>query len=312
MGSYVRKRLFQGVLLVFVVSVLVFLMVDMMPGDPVEIVTSHMVTAEYKDQLREEYGFNLPIYQRYFNWLTDALQGDFGKSFRSKMAVSEMISNRLPVTMKLSFTALVLEMLIGVPIGLLAAYKKNGFFDNLVVTLSLLFTAIPSFWTSILLILVFGVALKMLPISGFSTVSHYIMPVTALILGGLSSIIRLTKNEVLDVMREKYVLTAYAKGLKKRSVMVLHVLRNSLILVTIIFFTSVPSILSGSVIIENIFGIPGMGQLLTSGIQNQDFPIIQACVLILSAMTIISNLISDIVTALLDPRIRTSFGGEGK
>ena len=312
MKQYVIKRLLQGVLLIFVVSVLVFLMIDMMPGDPIDIVVSRNVSAEKKEQMREDYGFNLPVHIRYVNWLTGALKGDFGKSFRSKMSVAKMVSGRMPVTLKLSLTALLVEMLIGVPVGLLAAYKKGGIFDNIVVNLSLVFAAIPSYWIAVLLILIFGVSLRWLPINGFTTWKHFIMPVTAMVAGSLSSLIRLSKNEVLDVLRERYVLTAYAKGLSERRVLVVHVLRNSLILVTIIFFTSVPYIISGSVIIENIFGIPGMGQLLTNAIMNQDFPITQACVLMLSVLTIISNLISDIVVAWLDPRIRDSMGGGGK
>jgi peptide/nickel transport system permease protein len=158
--------------------------------------------------------------------------------------------------------------------------------------------------------LLFAVKLRVLPLSGFSSPKHYILPVASLVVSGIASTIRMTKTEVLDVLREKYVLTAYAKGLKKKSVLVKHVLRNALILVTIMFFMSVPWVISGAVIIENIFTIPGMGQMLTSGILNQDFPIVQACVFILAILTVVCNLVCDIITAVLDPRIRISLGGE--
>ena len=310
MRDYVIKRISQGILLVIVVSILVFAMLDLMPGDPINIMTDRKVSEEVKEQLRIEYHLNLPLHQRYVIWVKDALHGNFGKSIKSKLPVTDMMKARLPVTLKLTLTALLVELVIAVPIGLLAAYKKDSIFDRIVMDTSLFFTAIPSYWIAVILMLAFAVKLRVLPLSGFSSAKHYILPVTSLVISGIASTIRMTKTEVLDVLREKYVLTAYAKGLRKRSVLVKHVLRNALILVTIMFFMSVPWVISGAVIIENIFTIPGMGQMLTNGILTQDFPIVQACVLILAILTVICNLVCDIITAILDPRIRISLGGE--
>ncbi|MBQ4409339.1 MAG: ABC transporter permease, partial [Firmicutes bacterium] len=228
----------------------------------------------------------------------------------TKLPVTDMMKARLPVTLKLTLTSLLVELIIAVPIGLLAAYKKDSIFDRIVMDVSLFFTAVPSYWIAVIFMLLFAVRLRILPLSGFSTPLHYVLPVASLVVSGIASTIRMTKTEVLDVLREKYVLTAYAKGLKKKSVLVKHVLRNALILVTIMFFMSVPWVISGAVIIENIFTIPGMGQMLTTGILNQDFPIVQACVFILAILTVVCNLICDIITAVLDPRIRISLGGE--
>lgn len=310
MRDYVIKRIFQGILLVIVVSMLVFAMLDLMPGDPINIMTDRKVSKEVKEQLRIKFNLHLPLHQRYALWVRDLLRGDFGNSIKTKVPVMDMMKARLPVTLKLTLTALIVELLIAVPIGLLAAYKKDGFFDRLMMDLSLFFTAVPSYWTAVILMLVFAVKLRILPLSGFDSPAHYILPVTALVISGIAMIIRMTKTEVIDVLREKYVLTATAKGLPKRTVLVKHVLRNALILVTIMFFMNVPWVISGAVIIENIFTIPGMGQMLTTGILNQDFPIVQACVFVLAILTVISNLICDIVTAILDPRIRVSLGGE--
>lgn len=312
MLDYVVKRLAQGLLLILVVSMLVFAMMDLMPGDPIELLTDRKVSDEIKDKLRAQYGLDLPLPQRYWNWIRDALQGDFGTSIRSKLPVSTTFKQRLPVTIKLTGTALLIELLIAVPIGLIAAYKKDGFFDRLMMSLSLLFAALPSFWVAVLLILFFGVTLRLLPLSGFESARHYILPVTAMVLGSIASTMRMTKTEVIDVLREKYVLTAYAKGLSKRSVLVRHVLRNALILVTIMLFLNIPWVISGAVIIENIFVIPGMGKTLTEAILNQDFPVVQACVLLLSVLTVLCNLACDVVTAVLDPRIRISLGGSGR
>jgi len=293
-----------------VVSILVFLMMDMMPGDPINILTDRKVSEAVKEQLREEYGLNLPLHQRYVKWVRDMLRGDFGKSIKTKVPVMSMIKARLPVTLKLTLTAILIELIIAVPIGLYAAYKKDGFADRLIMSLSLVFAAIPSYWIAVMLMLIFAVKLKILPLSGFETPTHYVLPVAAMVIGSIASTIRMTKTEVLDVLREKYVLTAYAKGLPKRRVLVFHVLRNALILVTIMFFMNIPWVISGAVIIENIFTISGMGQMLTSGILNQDFPIVQACVFLLSLLTVVSNIICDIITAMLDPRIRIAMGGE--
>ncbi len=312
MTDYVLTRLIQGMILIFVVSILVFAMMDLMPGDPIDLLTDRKVSEEIKDKLRAQYGLDLPPVQRYINWMTDALHGDFGTSIRSKLPVNTMFKQRLPATIKLTGTSLLIEILIAVPIGLLAAYKKDGFFDRLMMSISLFFAALPAFWVAVLLILLFGVTLRLLPLSGFETARHYILPVTAMVLGGIATTIRMTKTEVLDVLREKYVLTAYAKGLPKRKVLVRHVLRNALILVTIMVFLNIPWVISGAVIIENIFVIPGMGKMLTEAILNQDFPVVQACVLLLSVLTVLCNLICDVITAILDPRIRMSLGGSGK
>ena len=310
MRDYVIKRISQGILLVIVVSILVFAMLDLLPGDPIKIMTDRKVSEEVKEQLRIEYHLDLPLHQRYVIWVKDALHGNFGKSIKSKLPVTDMMKARLPVTLKLTLTALLVELVIAVPIGLLAAYKKDSIFDRIVMDVSLFFTAVPSYWIAVILMLVFAVRLRVLPLSGFSTPKHYVLPVISLVISGIASTIRMTKTEVLDVLREKYVLTAYAKGLKKKSVLVKHVLRNALILVTIMFFMSVPWVISGAVILENIFTIPGMGQMLTNGILTQDFPIVQACVLILAILTVVCNLVCDIITAVLDPRIRISLGGE--
>ncbi len=295
-------------MLILVVSILVFAMMDFMPGDPIELLTDRKVSQEIKDKLRAQYGLDLPFHQRYFNWVTDALRGNFGTSIRTKLPVNTMLAQRLPTTIKLTGIALLIEILIAIPIGLLAAYKKDGLFDRMMMSISLFFAALPSFWVAVLLILFFGVTLRVLPLSELTSAKHYILPVTAMVLGGIATTIRMTKTEVLDVLREKYVLTAYAKGLPKRAVLVRHVLRNALILVMIMIFMSIPWVISGAVIIENIFVIPGMGKMLTEAILAQDFTVVQASVLLISVLTVLSNLICDILTAVLDPRIRLSLG----
>ena len=311
MGRYIVNRLMQGLLLVFVVTILVFAMLHMMPGDPIDLLSARTVPQEQRQLMRQQYGLDKPFIEQYFNWLKNLFSGDMGRSIKTRMPVSEMFAQRIPVTLKLCGIALLIELAIALPIGLLAAYKKDSIFDRIVMSLSLLFAAVPSFWLAMMLIMLFGVTLKVLPLSGFIGVQSYLLPIAAMVLGTMASTIRLTKTEVLDVMREKYILTAYAKGLPHRIVMVRHVLRNALILVTIMLFLNIPWVISGAVIIENIFVIPGMGSLMTASILVQDFTVVQACVLIIAVLTVLCNLICDIITAVLDPRIRISLTGSG-
>lgn len=309
MTEYIIKRIVQGLLLVFVVSILVFSLIHLMPGDPIEILADSKVSEQKKDELRVKYGLDKPIHEQYFMWLTNVLKGDFGTSIRTKQSVNDMLMQRIPMTLKLVGIAIVIQFAIAVPLGLIAAYKKDSIIDKLLMTLTSIFNAVPSFWMAILLILIFSVNLGWLPQSGYSSPVHFILPISAIVLHGMSGTLRLTKSEVIDVFREKYVQTGYAKGLRNKTVLFKHVLRNALIPVSVMFFLSIPWTIGGEVIIENIFSIPGMGNLLWRGISTQDFAVVQACILIISVLTVICNIIGDILTAYLDPRIRVELKG---
>lgn len=309
MAQYIIKKILQGMLMVVAVSILVFLMLHLMPGDPIDLMVDRKVPKAKREAMRVEYGLDKPLPEQYIRWANNILHGDLGTSIRTKMPVKDLFGARLPATLKLTGISLLLQLLIALPLGLLAAYKKDGFFDRLIMSISLFFAAIPSFWTAVMLILVFSVTLKLLPISGFEGAQYYILPVASMVLGSIASTIRMTKTEVLDVLREKYVLTAYAKGLTRRTVLIRHVLRNALILVVTLVLMNIPWLISGAVIIENIFVIPGMGALLTNSILNQDFAVVQAIVFLIAILTVICNLLSDIINAILDPRIQASYGG---
>ena len=309
MAQYIIKKILQGLVMVIAVSILVFSMLHLMPGDPIDLMVDRKVPLAKREAMRAEYGLDKPLPVQYFNWANGILHGDLGMSIRTKKPVSTLFADRLPATLKLTGISLLLELLIALPLGLLSAYRKGSIFDRIVMASSLFFAAIPSFWIAVMLILIFSVTLKLLPISGFEGMKYYVLPVASMVLGAIAATIRMTKNEVLDVLREKYVLTAYAKGLTKRTVLVKHVLRNALILVITLVLMNVPWLISGAVIIENIFVIPGMGALLTNSILNQDFAVVQAVVLLIAVLTVVCNLLSDIINAILDPRIRASYGG---
>lgn len=309
MFSYVVKRLFSGILLVIAVSMAVFLLLHLMPGDPIESLVAENVPDEKKEEYRIAWGLDKPLPVQYFNWAMRVLKGDMGRSLESGLEITKTLSGRIPFSLRLCGLAMVFELVLSIPFGLIAAYNRGSFFDRFIMGYSMITAAIPTFWIGMVLILIFGVGLGVLPVSGFTTWKHYILPVTAMVLGSVSSNIRLTRSEVLGVVHEKYVTTAYAKGLPKRTVMYKHVLRNALILVVVSTFLSLPWVVAGAVIMENVFGIPGMGAWMAHAVIVQDFPVVQSCILIISILTVIANLLADVCTALLDPRVRASMSG---
>ena len=307
--DYIIKRLALGVLLIFVVSFLTFCLMYMMPGDPIDIIVDRKVTPERKAELAHELGYDRPLITQYIDWSQKAFHGDFGNSVRYKSKVMDLMKARIPYSLKLCVWSMIWELALAIPLGLLCAIKKDKFFDRFTVNSSLLLTAIPSFWLGALFIICFGVNLKILPISGYATTAHFVLPIATTVFGGMVSTLRVTRCEVLAVINEKYVTTAFAKGLPKKTVMIKHVLRNALILITTLVFMSIPWLISGAVVIEKIFGLPGMGNLLLNSIIVQDMPVVQAVLLLITILTVICNLLSDIIMGILDPRIRLSLSG---
>lgn len=307
--NYVVRRMFQGILLVLAVSMMVSLLLNLMPGDPMDSLASEQVSDVKKEELREKWGLDQPWIVQYAKWLGRVISGDLGNSLDTNLPIAASIKQRMPISVKLCGAAMAFQLLFSVPLGLVAAYRQGGWFDRFIMGYSMVTAAIPTFWIGMVLILLFAVWLKVLPVSGYHSVRDFVLPVAAMILGGVSSNIRLTRSEVLGVIREKYVATAYAKGLNDRKVMYKHVLRNALILVAVSTFMSLPWIVAGAVIMEKIFAMPGMGSWMVDAVIATDFPVVQACLLIISVLVVVSNLIGDILAAILDPRIRASISG---
>lgn len=299
----------QGILLVIVVSFLVFSLMYMMPGDPIDMVVDRKVSQEKKAEIAHDMGYDQPFLTQYVNWVDDTIHGDFGTSTRYKTDVWGLMKERIPYSLQLCGWSLIVELIIALPLGLLCAMKKDSFFDRFTVNFSLFLTAVPGFWLGALFIIIFAVELGWFPISGYAGPEYFVLPIATCVLTGMGGTLRITKSEVLDVINEKYVTTAYAKGLPKRTVMIKHVLRNSLILVTTLVFMSIPWLISGAVIIEKVFGLPGMGNLLLNSITVQDMPVVQAVLLLIAILTVLCNLASDLIMGVLDPRIRLSMAG---
>lgn len=221
-----------------------------------------------------------------------------------KQSVGDLIMQRLPYTLMLTGAALLIEYLISIPLGLLAATRKDKPADKALTVGTIVLWSMPQFWLGVLLMFIFSITLGVLPVSGYSGFSSLILPAFTLALPTLAQIFRLTRSEVLDVMRERYVMTANAKGLSSRKVLIKHILRNALIPVTVMFFLSLPWLIGGAVVVENVFAWPGMGQLLWKAISKQDFMVVQGIIFVITVLTVICNLIGDIISGILDPRIR--------
>ena len=301
---YVAKRLIMGVGIVIFVSVLVFAIMQAMPGDPIDLMVDTRVSPERVAELKAQWGLDEPPIVQYFVWLGNILQGDFGMSVSMKQNVSDLILQRLPYTLMLTGAALLIEYLIAIPLGLWAAVKKDKAVDKSLTVGTIVLWSMPQFWLGVLFMLIFAIWLGVLPLSGWSGPSSLILPALTLALPTLAQIFRLTRSEVLDVMRERYVMTARAKGIEGRKVLIRHVLRNALIPVTVMFFLSLPWLIGGAVVVENVFAWPGMGQMLWRAISKQDFMVVQGVIFVITVLTVICNLIGDIISGILDPRIR--------
>ena len=294
----------MGIAIVLFVSVIVFAIMQAMPGDPIDLMVDTRVSEERVAELKAQWGLDKPAIVQYFYWLGNILQGDFGMSVSMKQNVGDLIMQRLPYTLMLTGAALLIEYLIAIPLGLLAAVKKDRLTDKALTVGTIVLWSMPQFWLGVLLMFIFSITLGVLPLSGYSGFASLILPAFTLALPTLAQIFRLTRSEVLDVMRERYVMTANAKGLSSKKVLIKHILRNALIPVTVMFFLSLPWLIGGAVVVENVFAWPGMGQLLWKAISKQDFMVVQGIIFVITILTVICNLIGDIISGILNPRIR--------
>jgi peptide/nickel transport system permease protein len=303
--------LIYSALVLFGVALTVFIAMRL-SGDPVQLLLRDgNPTQEDIDRLRHAMQLDQPLYQQFFTFATNAVQGDFGESLRYKTpAVNEIIS-RIPATLELSIAAYCFALLIAIPTGIISAVRRGGAVDFLSRTLSVLGASFPSFWLGLLLILVFAVRLRWLPVSGRGSgvpgsLEALVLPAITLGLAYAASLARLLRSSMLDVLSQDYVRTARAKGLHERSVLTRHALRNALIPVVTLAGIQIGYLLSGSVIVEVVFSWPGVGRLIVDSIGARDYPVVQAAVIMLALALIIVNLLVDILYALIDPRIHYS------
>ncbi|MBV7334497.1 ABC transporter permease [Chloroflexi bacterium TSY] len=306
MQKFIIQRLLMLIPLLIGVSILVFLMTQLVPGDPVMMMLGEfsMATAEDIEELRETLGFNDPLYIQYWNYFTGLLQGDLGTSMRTQKPVADLIGQRLPSTFALTFTALTFAVLFGTGLGILSALNHNTWVDYSAVVIALLGVSIPGFWLALLLIFLFAVTLRWLPVLSTSGVEGIILPALALGLWAGGTIARLVRSGMLEVVRQDYVRTARAKGLTESKVVLHHALRNALLPVVTVVGLQFGEVLAGTVIIEAVFARPGLGLMLVNAIIAKDFPLVQGIVMFVAAAYMMMNALVEIVYVWIDPRIQ--------
>lgn len=304
MLSYVVRRLLQGIPVLLGVSVITFILMHVVPGDPVAVAFEKKADPATIERIRREMGLDRPLPVQYADFLLKALQGDLGRSFQTSQPVAEMIRSAMPATLKLTAAAVLVSVAIGVPFGILAALHRGTAVDYMATVAALSFISAPVFWVAMVAQLLFGYRLGWLPISGFDTPKHLVLP--ALVLGTryAASIARYTRSSMLDVIGQDYIRTARAKGLSGRVVVFKHALKNALIPVITVVGLEIGGLLTGSILTESVFGIPGLGLVTIRGLNTLDFPVIQATVLLTAVIFVVMNIVVDICYSLIDPRIR--------
>lgn len=298
------KHLFNTVVVVFGVLVLTFLLIHLVPGDPVEVMLGESASMADRTQLRADLGLDQPLIQQFGGYLAKLSQGDFGRSIHTQAPIIELIKTRYPATLKLAALSLLIGLCIGIPLGIYAALKANHWQDLVVTLVSVRLSAMPAFWLGPMLMLIFAVWLGWLPVSGMESNTSIILP--ALTLGfGLSAILtRMTRTSLLEVLNDDYIRTARAKGLSERTVILRHALRAALLPIITIVGLQMGSLLAGTVITETIFSWDGIGRLLVESIEKRDYPITQACVLIVALSYVLVNLLTDSLYRFADPRVK--------
>lgn len=314
MISYIIRRSLMAIPLLFGITVLSFAIIQMAPGGPTSLMMDPNISKEDMKKFEERYGLNDPIHEQYFKWVTNMAQGDFGESLiRRGVPVSEMIMNRLPNTLLLMIVSTILAVIVAIPFGVISARKQYSLTDYTVTVTSFLGLATPNFWIGLVLIMVFAVQLQWLPTGGVATLNaefsiidrimHLILPAFVLATADMAGLTRYTRSSMLEVLKQDYMRTARAKGLKENKVTYKHGLRNGLIPVITIFGLMLPGFIGGSVIVEKIFAWPGIGLLFFDSAFQRDYPVIMALTVISAVFVVIGNLVADILYAIFDPRI---------
>ena len=321
MLRYIFKRIINMIPVLIGITLISFLVIHLAPGKPTDLATqlNPKVDFEAKEKLIKLYGLDKPIYVQYINWVKMLGKLDFGRSFVDNRPVMDKIKERLPITIFINVLVLIVIFSLSIPIGIRSAVKKGSLFDKITTVIVFLGFAAPSFWLALLLMSFFGVRLGILPVSGIVSLDfenltlfqkildltrHLILPVTVASIGGLAGLSRYMRQSMIGVISEDYIRTARAKGLPERTVIYKHALRNALLPIITILGLAIPGLISGSVILETIFSIPGLGRLMVESVFTRDYNVIMAGLFISAILTLLGNLLADIGYAFVDPRIR--------
>ncbi len=308
MHKYILKRLLWMIPIILGVAVLVFTLMYFCPGDPAEIILGAGASDAEMEYLRTTMGLNDPFFIRLGRFLKDTfIRFDFGKSWTTNLSIAESIRERLPRTFALAVAIMALSVMIGIPLGVVAATHQNQWQDNMCMALALLGVSVPSFWLALLLIILFSIKLDLLPPMGIGGIEYYILPALAGCTGGIAALARQTRSSMLDVIRSDYITTARSKGIPEKKVIIRHALKNALIPIITIIGTQFGRLLGGTMILEAIFGIPGLGSYIVTGVNNRDYPVVMIGSIFLAVMFSLCMLGVDLVYAAVDPRIKAQY-----
>lgn len=303
MLGYFLRRSLVAVLVAVTVSIISFALLHL-SGDLAQALAGPSATAKDVEQVRHAYGLDRPLPIQYLDWAAKVLHGDFGESFFLKEPVASMIAARLPVTLTLGVLALAIAITVSIPLGIVAALRPNSWIDRLALTVAVFGQALPSFWFGLLLMIFFGLTLRWLPVSGTGSWEHFVMPAITLAYYAAPAFMRLTRTGMIEVLGSDYIRTARAKGLRTHAVLFKHALRNAIIPVVAVAAVQFGFMLGGSIVVESVFSLHGVGYLGWEAVSRADFPVVQAIVLVLACIYIVLTLVADLLNALLDPRIR--------
>lgn len=303
MLSYLPRRLFTMAITLLGLSIIVFLMIHLIPGNPVAHILGDFATEESVQELEERLGLDQPIIAQYFSYMGNAIQGDLGTSYVTGYTVVEEIMNRLPITAQLALYSILFGAIFGITMGTIAAVKQNTIFDQLAMLVALVGISAPSFWIALFLMLFFSYQLGLFPISGYSGFFSLILPSISLGLSSAGNIARMTRSSMLDVINQDYIRTAKAKGANTFGLVVKHSLQNALIPVITIIGMQFGYLMAGAVVTEAVFGLPGLGSLIVSAITSRDIPTVQGLLLFMATIIIVVNFIVDLIYTKIDPRI---------
>jgi peptide/nickel transport system permease protein len=316
MTAYLIRRLGQSIIIVFLVTLILFVAVRFLPGDPIVTLMARQqantYTQEQIDQLREAYGLNKPVTTQYVHWIGNVFRGDLGRSITYSVPVTELLMQRIPISFYLGVISFILANFIGIALGVICAVKRGSWLDNLLTILANLGITLPVFWLGIMMIYLFGVHLRWLPAMGYTSpfddfaqsTKQLIMPVICLSIFPIASATRQARSSILEIMHQDYIRTAWSKGLTERAVIVRHALKNGLIPVITLAGMGIASIIGGEVLVEQVFNIPGMGRLAVNSVLNLDYPTAQSIFLIIAVIVVLANMLVDLSYGWLDPRIR--------
>ncbi len=304
MLKYIIKRIILMIPVIIIMTLIVFSIFYFAPGDPVSRIAGPNVTPEVYESIMKKYGLDQPFVVQYFRYIKSVVEGDLGVSILQDRPVIEMIRERLPVTLQIGLLGFIITFIIAIPAGVIAAVKKNTIVDYLCMSGSLLGIAIPTFWLGMLLLYVFAYKLRWFPISGYGTIKHLILPSFAIGLTNAAITARMVRSSMLEVLKQDYVRTARSKGLSEKTVVYRHALKNALIPIITLMGLRLGWIIGGSVALEIIFSIPGIGRLMVDAILARDYPVVQGAMIVLTSSIILANILADILYTVVDPRIR--------